>query len=142
MKSNEKQTRKWRGKTSKKIALSVFIAMFKTYPVLFNLYLTALIVEWWCYSDKISPFIYPILGNCLFVIAMSFVGSYAFKLCNIYRIWILNAFIWVSYEWLDNLGVDIPNFLIAISATTSIVFLATFYLIIRQWRRKIKTAKT
>lgn len=116
--------------------------MFKTYPVLFNFYLTALIIEWWFFSDKISPFIYPILGNSFFIIGLFYVGSYAFGLCKIYRIWNINALIWVSYEWLYNMGVEIPNFLIAISATTSIVFLTTLYILIRQWTNKKKAAKT
>lgn len=129
--------RRWNKITTKTLNL---IGLIKVYPILVNIYISVLCVEWWLGYDIISKYIYPFIGDSFFVIIILYFASYVFKLCKIYRLWLINMAVWLFFETLTNYGVVINEFLIVLSCSTLVTFFATLYILIQKW--KITIAKT
>lgn len=128
---------RWNKITTKTLNL---IGLIKVYPILVNIYISALCIEWWLGYDIISKYVYPFIGDSFFVLLILYFASYVFKLCKIYRLWLINMAVWLFFETLTNYGVVINEFLIVLSCSTLVTFFATLYILIQKW--KITIAKT
>jgi len=129
----------WRYKITPKTLKKVFIEMFRLYPILCNLYILSLCIEWWFGFDKISKYIYPLIGDCYYIILLFFVGSLVFKFCGIYRFYLVNMALWLSFEVLTLHDFIVPHFLIILSFSTLLLFLATILNALYKWKKKNAT---
>lgn len=138
---NEKQTdkRRWYKVTAKKIK-RLYVEMFRLYPIICNIYIAALCIEWWFGFDLISKYIYPLIGDSYYIIFLFLLGSVVHRFCGIYRFYLANMALWLTFEVFYIHGVIIPKFLITMSITTVFLFFATLIIYVIEWKTKNKKA--
>lgn len=107
------------------------IWLTRLFPIIANCMIIEICIEYWFKIDFLSRYLYVFLGYSFYYILHLYFLSKKQRFCLWHRILLTNMCFTLSLEFLDAVGVKIPDMIFYFSVSTALAFILiiTYYFI-------------